>query len=120
MKILRLIGNVLWAITFGLALALGFIVLAVLYCITIIGIPYGVQLFKIAALVAWPFGKTIKTYFGKHPILNIIWAIAFGWEFASIFLLLGLIFFVTIIGIPFGKQCIKMSELAFIPFGATF
>ena len=116
---MRLIGNILWFILGGLWLFLGWAALGILLCITIIGIPFGLQCFKAAAITLAPFGKVVETNFDKHPIANILWVILFGWEMALGSLICGLICCVTIIGIPFGIQSFKFMRLAFVPFGAT-
>jgi len=116
---MKTIGNILWFIFTGLASGVAYFFTGLLLCITIIGIPFGKQCFKMAGLVIWPFGKTVNSDFGKHPIANIIWCLLFGWEMALGFLLVGLIWCITIIGIPFGKQCFKLAKLSFVPFGAT-
>ena len=52
-------------------------------------------------------------------LLNVIWLLVSGWELALAHIICGLIYCVTIIGIPFGKQCFKLAKLALFPFGAT-
>ncbi len=116
---MRLIGNILWFILGGLWLGLGWAIAGLILCITIIGIPLGMQCFKAAWLTFAPFGKKVDVNFGKHPIANVIWAIFFGWEMALGYLMAGIISCITIIGIPFGLQAFKMMKLAFLPFGAT-
>lgn len=115
---MKLIGNILWFILGGLWLGLGWALAGLLLCITIIGIPLGKQCFKAAKLTFAPFGKTVQTNFGKHPIANIIWILICGWGMAVGYLVSGVICCVTIIGIPFGLQSFKMMKLAFLPFGA--
>ena len=115
---MKLIGNILWFLIVGIGTALSWFFLGLLLCITIIGIPFGKQCFKLAGLSLFPFGKTVKSDFGAHPIANVLWAVFFGWELALGYLLSGVIFCITIIGIPFGKQCFKLAALAFVPFGA--
>jgi len=116
---MKLLGNIIWFIVIGLWAAISWIISGVILCITIIGIPFGKQCFKLAELTLAPFGKTVKTNFGRHPIGNIIWIILFGWELAVGYLLAGVLFCITIIGIPFGKQCFKLMQLSFAPMGAT-
>ncbi len=113
------IGNILWFLLTGLWSAIAWFFSGLLCCITIIGIPFGLQCFKVAKLVIWPMGKTVTTNFGKHPIANLLWVIIFGWEMALGYLIVGLIWCITILGIPFGRQCFKLMKLAFLPFGAT-
>ena len=115
---MKTIGNIIWFIFVGLWSAIGFLLGGILFCITIIGIPFGLQLFKLAELVILPFGKEPKIHFEKHIFANIIWLIFFGIGMFFGYLFIGVIFCITIIGIPFGKQCFKMAKLAAVPFGA--
>ena len=113
------LGNFIWIVFGGLLSALAYLVLGILWCITLIGIPFGRQAFKFAGLIIAPFGKKVNLDFGKHPIGNIIWLIFGGLELAVLHAILGLIFCVTVIGIPFGLQSFKLAKLALFPFGAT-
>lgn len=115
---MKTLGNILWFISIGFLSAIGWFICGLLLCITIIGIPFGKQCFKIAGVVILPFGKNIEVDFGKHAIGNILWIIFFGWELALMYLIAGIIFCITIIGIPFGKQCFKLMKLGLIPMGA--
>ena len=117
---MKLIGNILWFLIVGLLSFVAWILIGLLWCITIIGIPFGVQCFKIASFVLFPFGKTIKTNFDSHPVANVIWLIFFGWEIAVGYVITGAILYITIIGIPFGKQCFKLASLSLLPFGAQY
>lgn len=114
------IGNLIWLIFGGLIGFIAWGVAGVLCCITIIGIPFGLQCFKIAKLVLWPFGKHVELgNFGAGGLIgNIIWIILLGWELAISHLTIGLIFCITIIGIPFGIQHFKFAKLSLVPFGA--
>ena len=116
---MKTLGNIIWFLLIGLWTAIGYLVAGIIFCITIIGIPFGKQCFKLATLVLTPFGKNVKTNFGKHPIANIIWLILFGWEMCLGYVFAGVIFCITIIGIPFGKQCFKLASLSLTPFGAN-
>lgn len=116
---MKTIGNLLWFFFTGLWTGLSYIFLGLIWCLTIIGIPFGKQCFKIGSLMFWPFGRVVNSDFGKHAILNVIWILFGGLELAIVFLFLGLIWCITIIGIPFGKQCFKFAKLSFMPFGAT-
>lgn len=117
---MRFIGNIIWFLLIGLWSGLAWLFLGILYCITIIGIPIGIQLFKFAQLSFFPFGKDVmfseKT---SSLLLNIIWLIFGGIELGFGYLLTGLIFCITIIGIPFGKQCFKLMKISFLPFDAN-
>jgi len=114
------IGNIIWFIFGGLIGGLLWCLAGLLCFVTIIGIPVGLQCFKFADVFFFPFGKEI-TYGGSSFsfLVNIIWIICFGWELALSYIGAGLIFCVTIIGIPFGLQFFKLAKLAFLPFGAT-
>ncbi|MEA4923764.1 Inner membrane protein YccF [bioreactor metagenome] len=117
---MNFIGNVIWLILGGIIGAILWAVGGLLLCITIIGIPFGLQCFKIAGFVLWPFGREIEPgHFGVGGlILNIIWIIVWGWELAVTHLFIGAVFCITIIGIPFGLQHFKFALLGLIPFGA--
>ena len=95
--------------------------LGILYCITIIGIPFGLQLIKIAGLALWPFGHDIQSDTNDGGclaiIMNVIWVLVGGIEIAMLHLTFGVFLCLTIIGIPFGVQHFKMALLALIPFG---
>ena len=115
---MKLLGNLVWFIFGGAIAALLWLILGLLLCITIVGIPFGLQAFKFAGLVIFPFGKDIDTDFAKHPIINLLWVVFVGWEMALGYLFVGAIFCITIIGIPFGLQWFKLAQLALFPFGA--
>lgn len=116
---MKTIGNILWLLLTGLVSAIGYCFLGLVWCITIIGIPFGKQCFKLAQLMLWPFGRTVNANFGKHAILNVIWIIFGGFGLAIGFVFAGLLWCITIIGIPFGKQCFKFAKLSLMPFGAV-
>ena len=116
---MRFIGNVLWFLFGGIWLGLSWLLLGVLLCITVVGIPFGVQCFKAAKLTFAPFGKEVCVRFDAHPIANLLWAALCGWELALGYLISGIFCCVTLIGIPFGLQAFKMMRLAFLPFGAS-
>ena len=115
----KLIANIIWFIFGGIWMALAWGFLGVLLCITVVGIPFGLQCFKAARLSFFPFGKHVVLNFGKHPIANTLWAIFLGWEIALFYLLVGAINCLTVIGIPSGLRCFKLMKLALFPFGAV-
>ena len=117
---MRLLGNIIWFLIGGLILGLAWALVGLLWCLTILGIPVGVQCFKFAGLSFFPFGRDVYYHGGGGSlILNILWLIFGGLEIAVVALVIGLIFTVTIIGIPFGKQCFKIAKLALMPFGPS-
>lgn len=114
------LGNILWFIFGGWYTALSWLVVGLLWCITIIGMPYGLQCFKFAKLSACPFGKDVE--YSNTPgsfLLNIIWIILAGVPMAIEHFVTGIILCCTIIGIPFGLQHLKMAKLALAPFGTS-
>ncbi|GAP15982.1 predicted membrane protein [Longilinea arvoryzae] len=115
------LGNLLWFLLGGFIPFLLYLVAGIVLCVTIIGIPFGVQCFKLAGLSAFPFGRDVEIgQFGAFGLIgNILWIMLAGWELAITHIVLGLIFYITIIGIPFGRQHFKLARLAFVPFGAT-
>jgi uncharacterized membrane protein YccF (DUF307 family) len=122
MSVLRVIGNVLWFVLAGIWLALGYAVAGALLCITIIGIPFGIQAFKLAAFTLWPFGKSVirAPQGGCLEVgFNILWIILIGWSLFLAHLVAGVLLCITIIGIPFGIQAFKLSVLALWPFGRS-
>lgn len=118
---MKTIGNILWLLLAGIWLALGYAVAGLLFCITIIGIPFGIQAFKLAVFALWPFGRTVVPKDGGPGVLdlvaNVVWLVFVGWELFLAHLVSGALLCITIIGIPFGIQAFKMSVLALWPFG---
>ncbi|QFR24528.1 YccF domain-containing protein [Schleiferilactobacillus harbinensis] len=113
------LGNILWFIFGGFLSAIGWFLVGCVWCITIVGIPIGLQCFKIAGLSLWPFGKeVVPSNRTGSLILNILWLIFGGLELALNHLLWSLLLSITIIGIPFGQQHFKLAKLALVPFGA--
>lgn len=114
------LGNVLWFLFGGLIMGLSWVLAGVLWCVTIIGIPVGLQCFKFASLAFFPFGKEVQYGGGVGSLLlNILWLIVSGILLAVESAVIGCVFCITIIGIPFGKQCFKIAKLALMPFGAS-
>jgi uncharacterized membrane protein YccF (DUF307 family) len=118
---MNLLLNIVWLIFGGFILVLGYLLGALLLCITIIGIPFGIQCFKLAGLALAPFGREVRE---KEPpsgalavIMNVIWIILPGLELAVLHLVLALVFAITIIGLPIAAQHLKMTRLALLPFG---
>lgn len=113
------LGNLLWVVFGGFWQWLEWCITGVLWCCTIVGIPVGVQCFKLASLALFPFGKKVVYNGGTGSLLlNILWLIFGGLPLAVTSCVNGLLFCVTIIGIPFGLQCFKQAKLALMPFGA--
>ncbi len=113
------LGNLLWFIFGGFLSGLSWCAAGLLWCITVVGIPVGVQCFKFASLSFFPFGKEVRYGGGAGSmILNIIWLIVSGIPLALEHLAFGVVLCITIIGIPFGMQQFKLAKLALMPFGS--
>ena len=113
------LGNVLWFIFGGVLGGLSWCLAGCLWCITIVGIPVGVQCFKLASISFFPFGKEVRYGGGAGSfLLNILWILFSGFPLALESLIYGVILCCTIIGIPFGVQHFKIAKLALMPFGA--
>ena len=121
---MQLLLNILWIIFGGgIAIALEYFFAGLLLCLTVVGIPFGIQAFKLAGLGLWPFGKDIAEVPRSTPgvalgtIANILWlALAGIWIFVS-HIGLAVALALTIIGIPFAIQHVKLAVLALWPFG---
>ena len=120
---MNLPGNLIWLIFGGLFSALGYFVGGILLCITVVGIPWGLQCFKLAGLVLWPFGKEVvssSTNTGcLSTLFNIVWLLSGGLYTALVHVVFGLLLTLTIIGIPFARQHFKLIEISMMPFGKT-
>ncbi len=118
---MKILGNIIWIVFGGLLLSLEYIVAGILMCVTIIGIPFGVQAFKLGFLALCPFGHKAAAAPGEpgclSVVMNIIWILVGGIWIALTHLVFGILFCVTIIGIPFGLQHFKLMTLSFTPFG---
>lgn len=117
---MNFIGNVVWFVFGGLIAALLWVLAGLLVCLTIVGIPFGLQCFKIAEFILWPFGRYVVIgEFGVAGLIgNVLWILLLGWELCITHLFFALILCITIIGIPFGLQHFKLAQLAILPFGA--
>lgn len=118
---MKFLGNILWFLLGGFIVSIYYFIVGLLFCITIIGIPFGLQLIKLAGFALWPFGHDIESDTNDGGclsiIMNVIWILVGGIEIAMLHLTFGVALCVTIIGIPFGIQHFKMALLALIPFG---
>ena len=118
---MSLIGNIHWFILGGYAVALMYFVSGLLLCCTIIGIPFGLQLFKIAGLAICPFGREVTLLSNQGClsfVFNVIWLVFGWWEIALVHLVLAAIMALTIVGIPFAKAHWRLMLLSFLPFGS--
>lgn len=118
---MSLLGNLIWLVFGGIIIAVEYLISSVLLMITIVGIPFGIQTLKLAALALWPFGKQTRVIPGNSgcisTLMNIIWILIGGIWISLTHLAFGLLFTLTIVGIPFAMQHFKLAGMALTPFG---
>ena len=118
------LGNILWILTGGFLISLMYLVSGVLLILTIIGFPFGVQCIKFAGLALLPFGKEVydkpSAYGCLAIFFNVLWILLGGFWIAISHLILAVLLGITIIGLPFAKQHLKLTAIALIPFGKGF
>jgi uncharacterized membrane protein YccF (DUF307 family) len=118
---MRLLGNLVWLIFGGLIIAIEYFIGSIILMITIVGIPFGIQTLKMAAIAIWPFGRDTRVHSRAsgclYILMNIIWLLTGGLWIAITHSIFGLILCITIIGIPFGLQHFKLTAIALSPFG---
>lgn len=118
---MKLLGNIIWLIFGGINIALEYFIAGLIMMLTIIGIPFGLQSFKLGILALWPFGTKVE-WMQSQPgclstFMNILWFFVGGiWIFLT-HIFYGFILCITIIGIPFGKMHFRLAKLALSPFG---
>lgn len=117
----RLILNVIWLVFAGIELAIGYVIGGIVMMITLIGIPFGIQAFKLAGFALWPFGRAVVPEPQASGVLsaigNVLWVILVGWWLALGHVVFGVILCLTLIGIPMGIASFKMTSMALWPFG---
>ncbi len=119
---MSLLGNVLWIVLGGgIFLFLEYLLGGVVLCLTIIGIPFGIQCIKLSFLALMPFGKEIrhseKSTGCLSTVMNLIWILIGGIWIALTHLIFAILCAITIIGIPFAKQHMKLAAFSLMPFG---
>lgn len=125
---LRLLLNLIWVVCGGLVMALGWWLAGLVAALTIVGLPWARACFVIGNFSLWPFGREARSRrevlghgdLGTGPlglVGNVIWFVLAGWWLAIGHLGSALACFVTIIGIPFGLQHIKLAVIALAPIG---
>ncbi|MFP3915062.1 MAG: YccF domain-containing protein [Actinomycetota bacterium] len=115
----RVILNLVWLILAGVELAVGYVIGGLVMMVTIVGIPFGLQAFKLAGFTLWPFGRAVVPEDSGlfTTVGNVLWLLLVGWWLAAAHFVFGLLLFVTIIGIPMGIASFRMASLALWPFG---
>ena len=118
---MKLLGNLIWLVFGGIIISVEYLISSVLLMVTIVGIPFGLQTLKLAILALWPFGARIRMKESGSgclsTLMNLIWIIIGGFWISLTHVFFGLLFAITIVGIPFARQHFKMAGLALTPFG---
>jgi len=118
---MKLLGNLIWLVFGGIIISIEYMISSLLLMVTIIGIPFGIQTLKLAILALWPFGSEIRLIPGRSgclsTIMNLIWIFIGGFWISLTHVFFGILFAITIIGIPFARQHFKLAGLALTPFG---
>ena len=118
---MNVIGNIIWFFLGGFAIALLYWLLALLFCLTIVGVPFGLQLFKIGSFVLFPFGRDLVEGVNAegclNTLFNVLWIVLGWWEIALSHFICGAVFCCSIVGIPFGLQHFKIALKTLLPFG---
>lgn len=118
---MKTVGNILWLLLAGIWLAIGYVIAGILNFVIIIGIPFGIQAFKLAGYALWPFGRAVinrpQRDVSISTLGNVAWFFFGGWFLALSHLFTGLLLMLTVVGIPLGIANVKMAGLALAPFG---
>ena len=118
---MKFLGNILWLVFGGILIALIYYLVSLVMCITLIGIPFGMQLFKLGTYSLRPLGHELVN--GPNEpgcvsvVMNLIWILCGWFEIAILHLIFGLLFCITVVGIPWGLQHFKMAIASIFPFG---
>lgn len=119
----KMILNLVWLVFAGIELAVGYMLGGVIMMITIVGIPFGIQAFKLAGFTLWPFGRAVVPAPERSGLVsgfgNLLWVVLVGWWLAAAHIIFGVVLCLTLIGIPMGIASFKMAGLALMPFGRT-
>lgn len=116
---MSLLGNLVWLIFGGLLVGMMYILFGAVLCLTVVGIPFGLQAIHLGVATLAPFGKTVIATPRQSTLkilFDVIWILLFGWEIAMAHLTMALILAITIVGLPFAKQHIKLIPVALFPF----
>ncbi len=120
---MSLLGNILWVLLGGgLFIFLEYVAVGIALCVSIVGIPWGLQAFKLAILGLVPFGHEAAPTgeLAEGPlgvVLNVIWWVVGGLGIVLTHLVFALLCAITVIGVPFAVQHWKLARLALWPFG---
>ena len=116
---MSLLGNIVWLVFGGFSVGLGYILGGALLCLTVVGIPFGLQSIRLGVSTFAPFGKEVvgtRSQTSLKIVFDVLWIILFGWEIAVAHLTSALVLAITIVGLPFAKQHVKLIPVALMPF----
>lgn len=115
----RVLLNLIWLVFAGVELAVGYVIGGLVMMVTIVGIPFGLQAFKLAGFTLWPFGRAVVPDDSGvvTAVGNFLWLLLVGWWLAAAHFVFGVLLCVTLIGIPMGVASFRMAGLALWPFG---
>ena len=119
---MRTVLNIIWLVLCGWWMALLYVLAGVVMCVLIITIPFGLQAFKLAGFMLWPFGRTVvrRPNAGAGSLIgNVLWVVLVGWELAIGHLVSAFLLAITIIGIPLALANLKLVPISLLPFGRT-
>jgi uncharacterized membrane protein YccF (DUF307 family) len=119
---MRTLLNIIWLVLCGWWMALLYVIAGLVMCVLIITIPFGVQAFKLAGFMLWPFGRTVvrRPSAGAGSFIgNVLWLVLVGWELAIGHIVSAFLLAVTIIGIPLALGNLKLVPISLMPFGRT-
>ena len=117
---MKTLGNIIWVVFGGLVIAFQYVLASLALMLTIIGIPFALQTLKLGILALWPFGSEVRTRPESgclNTFMNVLWLLLGGFFIVLHHLFLGIVFCITIIGIPFGLLHFKLTQIALTPFG---
>jgi len=118
---MKILGNLIWLLFGGIIIAIEYFIGSLILMLTIVGIPFGLHTLKMGSLSIWPFGRTSRMEPQAsgclYILMNVLWLICGGIWIALTHAFFGVLLYITIIGIPFGNQHFKLTEVAINPFG---
>ena len=120
MDALRTLLNLVWLVLHGWLLALAYALAGVVACLLVVTVPFGIAAFRLAGFVVWPFGRTTVRAPGAgvaSAVGNLLWFLVAGWWLALLHLGAGVVFCLTIVGIPFGIASFKLAAVGLFPLG---
>ncbi|MEM1415023.1 MAG: YccF domain-containing protein [Myxococcota bacterium] len=120
---MSLLGNLVWLLFGGFLSALGYILGGLAMCLTVVGIPFGIQSIKLGVATLAPFGKELHEQEDADSVLrivfNVVWLVFAGWQIALNHLFWAFVLGITIVGLPFAKQHLKLIPMALLPLGRS-